>query len=333
MFKNQLFSTKISPERLKKVFHIRNISQRETIPNLPVLDDNGVFHQFNPTFEEQFFDLKVLDLVSGSYFGKIKNRNEDFYFPFINFIYQKCYSVGKVFLYAQPIENDIHNLASSMKKLELFFWVNNNLKGYDIQRFVVTEIEYIFSVCQSLYDLLQSIIYSIWENITLKDQSIQKKNLIKDSFSKMLFELKKGENFGLPQNIIDFYYHEESFFKKMKDFRNAVHHKGFTPSHTIYITPKGFGVSHELQHFSRFEVWKEETFENKCIAPLKPIMAFVIKNTLEAMQNFKEIIEKIISFPDDIAPNYSVFLRRLHLDILDRLDSYINNDVWYDTSL
>jgi hypothetical protein len=50
---------------------------------------------------------------------------------------------------------------------------------------VTTEVEYFFSVCRSVFHLLQEIIARLWANIKLNDASIKKKSL-KFSFNDMV---------------------------------------------------------------------------------------------------------------------------------------------------
>jgi hypothetical protein len=102
----------------------------------------------------------------------------------------------------------------------------------------------------------------------------------------------------------------------------------------LYSTDKGFAVKPEYEPFASFGVWKEETFQTAFlerikVAPIKPIVAFAIKETLGAMDRFVEMLSIRRSLPEEIAPGYHLFLRGRQIHQLNELEYAIEDDVWY----
>ena len=109
--------------------------------------------------------------AEANYFARIPEKDTDISLYFLNFMTQRaCWTEAMPFVYG--ILNDIHNLGASLGKLDLFHRSFGD-KNLDVTRFASTEIEYIFGVCRSLFDLLQETIATLWQNkIRLLDKSI-----------------------------------------------------------------------------------------------------------------------------------------------------------------
>jgi len=131
------------------------------------------------------------------------------YFEFINFIHQKAVDPS-IFKIVESIDDDIYNLSACLSKLELFYNLRNQ-GGVYIQRYITTEIEYIFGVCRSLFDLFQKTAKNYWNSITLVNQSIVKKELA-DSFADMSLK--------------------DDFIRPRKNYRRNMVFQGYGPNFT-----------------------------------------------------------------------------------------------------
>ncbi|MBU4467300.1 MAG: hypothetical protein KKC39_00955 [Candidatus Omnitrophica bacterium] len=317
--------------KLDKLFHIRKDISNRTIPSLPVLDAEGKWHIWLDRGDD-LQEIKVVKPVESDYFAQKVDSKDDVFFDFLNFMYQKG-TRSDVYPILQAIKDDMHNLSSCFVKLELFHRLKEE-QQVDISRFAVTEIEYIFSVCRSLFDLFQIITKKYWNGIKLFEYKYPKREL-KDSFGDMAL---KGEEirssmeiqskFGLPSQWADFYVGEADFFKKIRKYRDNIHHRGLITDF-IFHTPKGFAIRADYGPFACFNVWKAESFQQNNLAPIKPVIAFVVKETFAAMNRYVQMLAKIIQFPEEIAPGYYVFLRGYHINKLAKLEDYIENNVWY----
>ncbi len=317
--------------KFDKLFHIRKDIKNRIVPLCPVLDSEGKWHIWLDRGDD-FQEMKIIKPVESDYFGQKADSEQDIYFEFMNFMYQRA-TIQDVFPTLQAITSDMHNLGACFQKIELFHRLKHE-QNIDINRFVVMEIEYIFSVCRSLFDLFQLVAKKYWNNIKLLDPNIKKKQL-KDSFSEMVLkgeEIKTSESlqksFGLPPIWANFYVNEAEFFKKIRKFRDDINHRGLTPS-TIFHVNKGFAIQADYKSFADFNIWKKETFLPNNLAPIKPIIAHVVGETFGAMNRFVIMLSQTIKFPEDIAPGYFLFMRGHHIHKLSKLEDYIENDAWY----
>ncbi len=102
------------------------------------------------------------------YFGKKPESDNDAYIEFVNFMYQR-WVAKDIARELECMKDDIHDLASCLLKIDLYYKVRND---YSVSRFVKTEIEYIFTVCRSLYDFLQVIAKKTWSHVKLQKSGL-----------------------------------------------------------------------------------------------------------------------------------------------------------------
>lgn len=246
------------------------------------------------------------------YFGDKPESEYDIYFHFLNFLAQKaCFqSITKPL---QGLNDDFFNLSASVAKIDFLYEKREEIKQ-GISRMVATEIEYIFSVCRSVFDLLQEIISKLWDTIRLVD-SEAKKQAIPETFSKITKLLSNDinanllvEKYGLPHQLAEFYTKYFSFFSSLREFRDNVSHRG-SSIEMIFSTEKGFAVRDDQKPFSQYGVWTEEHKLNNGLSSLRPAIGYVIHETLAVCEAFSITIESIIQFPPPIAPELKLFMR------------------------
>jgi hypothetical protein len=97
------------------------------------------------------------------YFGTRAERATDISLHFLNLIAQRLNHcpVGKQ-LFA--LQADICNLAASLAKIELIHRSRKEIPS-GVSRMVATDVEYIHSVCRSIFDLWQEVLAGLWEGI------------------------------------------------------------------------------------------------------------------------------------------------------------------------
>lgn len=164
------------------------------------------------------------------YFARHPERSADFHLAFLNFMTQHA-SWPEAIHPIDGIRNDIHNLAACLAKFELYFRESRSPNQH-VDRFVSTELEYVFSVCRSIYDLLQEIVVGLWERITPLDKTLKKRQL-PDSFRKMVMKnnilMSSADieaHFRIPKQLADFYFRQGPIFKTLRDYRDAIMHRG-----------------------------------------------------------------------------------------------------------
>lgn len=246
------------------------------------------------------------------YFAVEPESPTDICFHFLDFIAQRA-SFPRLQKPILGLRDDVFNLSASLAKIS-HLNASKDTVGPGVSRMVVTEVEYLFSVCRSVFDLLQEIASGLWETINLHDASLNKKPL-KDTFSKMvLFQGRSSteneliERFGLPAPLADYYVRNTNFFMTLREFRDNIIHRG-SQIQTIFSSETGFLIQHSLRPFSDMAIWSEEEQQPNDLVPLFPALCVIVHKTLSACEDFSSTIEQIIQFPPQIAPNMRFFMR------------------------
>jgi hypothetical protein len=257
--------------------------------------------------------IEVKAWPSESFYFSVKAESpHDLCFHFLDFIAQRA-SFPEIQKPILGMRDDIYNLSASVSKIALIHSSRDAI-GSGVSRMVVTEVEYIFSVCRSIFDLLQEIICALWDTVQLTDSSVTKKPL-KETFSEAIRfkgEVSTSEGlikrFGLPPPLADFYVRNSEFFMALRDFRDNIIHRG-SQVQTIFSGESGFLIQASLRPFSTMKIWREEEKQPNNLVPLLPALGMVIHNTLSACEDFSSTMEKIIHFPPPIVPNMKFFMR------------------------
>ena len=329
---NNSVSIKISEFEKIPYIDTKNIGER-VLTTLSFYDENK-WHFWLPTHNGL---IKMIGEPSESdYFSRVREKETDIYFDFLNFIIQRA-SWPEVMHYIDGIRNDLHNLGASLGKLSLFHRCKEDT-NIEVRRFVSTEIEYIFGVCRSMFDLLQEVIATLWmKRIILVDKNIKKKQL-KSSFAKMVLSnnklMNEGEiekKFNLPVEMASFYCRHGAFFQVLRQYRDNILHRG-TDFNLIFITERGFAVCANEEPFSSFGVWNEKHMLPNRLASLRPVVAYVISKTLEACEDFSCTIQRIIRFPPEISPGFKLLVRGYHNHELLAMKNILANCLWWEDS-
>jgi hypothetical protein len=190
--------------------------------------------------------------AEASYFGTTSEAEADLCFHFIDLFAQRASyaEIGRPFV---GLQDDIYNLGASLAKLR---WLHDSRSGIGsgVGRMVCTEIEFIVSVCRSIFDLLQEIVSKLWVHVTPRFAPETKKNL-KEAYSDTL--LYKGspssadkliERFGMPGELADCYVRSSDFFIRLRQFRNNIAHRG-SKVQSIFEGDDGFSLERRSYHF------------------------------------------------------------------------------------
>lgn len=118
------------------------------------------------------------------YFSAAPAHQADFTTLHLTFIAQRALLTGLTRSFS-AFQDDLFNLAASLAKIDLIHASGSPARS----RMACTEVEYILTVCRSMYDLLQEMLACLWENVRLTDLTVTKRSL-KRSFAEMAL---KGE--------------------------------------------------------------------------------------------------------------------------------------------
>lgn len=299
-----------------------DLSKLSTIPYLDISNLHGRFISTLMFYDagswrmwisagDQLVEIKAWPAES-FYFSAEPESPTDICFHFLDFIAQRA-SFSELQKPILGLRDDVFNLSASLAKIS-HLHTTRDIVGLGVSRMAVTEIEYLFSVCRSVFDLLQEIASALWETIKLHEASVNKKPL-KETFSKMVLfqgraatEKELIERFGLPQPLAAYYVRNTEFFMTLREFRDNIIHRG-SQVQTIFSSETGFLIQHSLKPFSDMAIWSEAEKQPNDLVPLFPALCVVVHKTLSACEDFSSTIEQLIQFPPQIAPNMRFFMR------------------------
>lgn len=300
-------------EAIREMHHLQldNLQGRR-VPLIPLHDAEG-WHVWAPTGDGQLMHLRPSDVHEAMYFAeKPANERDDFRWSFVDFLVQRFN--GKVVNRLNAIIDDVWCLSASMAKIELFHSVDENRTALDW--LVATEIEYVVSVCRSMFDLLQEVIVHVWESITLTGNDRHNPKL-RQSFSDMVLRGDAiqsseaiAERHRIPAFLADYYGSCGSFFLELRNYRNRFLHRG-DRAERLYVTERGFAVSKTAEPFATWNVWDSESTQEH-VASLRPVLGFIIGNTLATFSRFADTMLQRVRFPPPVAPGYAVFFRNTY---------------------
>lgn len=275
--------------------------------------------------------IKAVPAKSDYIAKEIENSKTDIYLPFFNFFF-KFITFPDLMHYFDCLSNDIHNLFTSIAKIDTFFKLGN--KNSEIGDFIATEIEYIVILCKSLFDLLQIIISKIWQNVKLV-KGKNKKNLPK-TFRRMVYKdeqiLSKQkiiEDYNIPEELASFYSNIAPFYEKLKIFRDKIVHQGKI-SETVFVLEIGFAILNTSFLYSDYKDLLIKKFVyNDRLYSIRPILYHWITNTINTCNFFSETISKIIKFPESLIKDYNIYTRSYHIKNFLNMKEELKYNPWW----
>src|SRR5208283_3331903 len=151
------------------------------------------------------------------------------------------------------IIDDFHNLFASVAKLQLFQRLAGELSSFDQEAFARTELEYMFTVGRSIFDLVQEVVRTIWGQYTLllnpEDERRRKARKLPERFSRMVLngdsatsQDKLIETYALPPTLCEAYLRQVPFFFQLRSIRERTVH-GFGGLPRFAFTERGLAIS------------------------------------------------------------------------------------------
>jgi hypothetical protein len=313
-----------------KLTHLRfDELQGRLAPLLPLWDGER-WSLWTPTKEGTLLKIGMSNAVHCDYLAAAPEAETDLYIPFIDFMVKRAYWPDVVH-WVDGLRDDVHNLSTSLAKIDFFF---DHSRGGDVDGlalFVSTELEYVFTVCRSFFDLLQETIARLWKTVRFFDEEAEAaRRPLKESFADMALEANQPrtkerlkERFGLPEPLANFYVEATPFFLKLRSHRDQVVHGGKSPAF-VYCTHRGFALEPDLEPFASLGVWEKTELFNSRLVSLRPALAHLVVRTLQTCDAFAEAVSKVIKFPPDVAPGLRLFLRGHHNAALIRARSALD---------
>lgn len=315
------------PDQTTPTPDVQTATDTQTSSTIPFVDlanlqgrivMSGFFHDgcrwrtWTPIATGHLVELKIVDLAEGFYFAEKPQSPTDAYFRFMEFIAQHA-SFPELKLAVVGMMDDIPNLSASLSKLQLLH-ASRDRVGSGIPRMVATEVEYVLSVCRSLFDLLQEVINKLWQMVTLTTPATTKRPM-KGSFASVaLFQEapataeKLVEKYGLPQPLADFYVAVTPFFLQLRTIRDNLIHHG-SQVQTIFSDDSDFLISGHLRPFESMKLWRDHERQPNNLVPLRPAINAVVYRTLAVCERFSEVMRQHFQLPPPLVPGMHLFMR------------------------
>jgi hypothetical protein len=238
------------------------------------------------------------------------------------------------------IIDDMHHLSTAAAKIDHYF-AHRRVIGHGVTDFVATELEYVFTLCRSVFDLLQVATGKLWDRIQLVGPSAPRhKNRLPESFADVIFAGGSPRDvnaiiakYGVTPGLAAAYHDAGAFFEPVRAFRDDVVHRGHGIQ-TIFDTDKGFCVDSTKKPFDKFPIWKDShQYGANNLVSLRPLLAHLVFGTIGACGAFTTALGGEIKFPPPIAPNHRIFLRGYHTAAFHHLDNVLRGgDPWWDST-
>jgi hypothetical protein len=290
---------------------------------MPLWED-GRWHLWMPG-PQGLFEMHPASAIETDYVATSAESPSDIVIPFVELMWQRA-SWPEVCPLITSISSDFHNLGTSVEKTSLFF-ANRQVLGHRSTHFVKTELEYMFMLSRSVFDLLQEVIERLWsKRVQLLDPAAEarrKARKLPSTFSKMVLrekrELRTADELvaahEFPETLAQAYISAAPFFAAVREFRDSIVHSG-KDVRLLYATERGFCIQKNHPGLDRFSCWKPEHDDNENITSLLPLIAHLVLGTIETCNNLMQAFASQITLPEPLAPGHRVFIRGPHNDAL-----------------
>lgn len=284
--------------------------------------DGERWHAWIPT-PDRLMPLLITDTVRADYVAKKPAASSDVLVPFIDIVWQRL-SWPEVVAHLSSIIEDFHCLGASWSKLDVFCRERERW-GDQVGVFASTELDYLFILARSIFDLLQEMIATLWNGrVRLSGERAEARSKLPKEFRKVVLDGNTVRaaaaieaDFGLPPAMAAIYEHFTPFFLSVREFRDRVVH-GIGIRQIIFVTERGFCVDPRSKVFGRFNVWTDASRYNDNLWSLLPLVADVIIQTIDCCNHLVQSFAQQIQLPPEIAPEYHVFTRGYHTSALIR---------------
>jgi hypothetical protein len=270
--------------------------------------------------------------AEGFYFAKEPESETDGYLHFLDFIAQLG-NWPKVSRPLRGLMEDFFNLSASLKKFDILFEYSAKDRS-GVARLVVTELEYLFSLCRSIFDLLQEVIAAQWEIVRLLDPTLKKRQLPL-TFSAIILDSERirtpeelVKRFLIPSQLADFYARTGPYFQILRTFRDKFVHGGNSPD-LVFVTERGFAMRASTQPFQSFNIWNNEHRLPNDLCSLRPALAYLVNETLRACEDYASTIQTVVQYPPQICPGFHFFMRGYFNDQLLMNDTVLKQCLWW----
>lgn len=294
-----------------------------------------------PIEDGKLLELLPVGVLRSDYLAEAAAHEDDIYIQFLELIWQHL-SWPNIMREMSGLATDIHLMATIAAKLEHYHAAQETIGQDLLTTFVNSEVEHLLVISRSMFDLLQAMIAHLWiDHVRFNDPVLEKgrkQRPMQATFSKIVLDGQKlrtaaqiTEKYSIPNAMAEMYVKHASFFQSVRTARDHVVHYGKSTD-SVYATECGFCVNPNTPYFKDFN-WLEEHRYNENIVTLKPWLARLVGQTLEACSDIILSMNSQIGFPPPLAPKHRLFVRNPAAPALLRLIGGSQSpDDWWTTA-
>lgn len=271
--------------------------------------------------EKTLQELKVDDLIHGTYVSdEPVSPDRDYRMPFAETVL-KHFCTPTI---ADRMHQASQDLINCLGYIEKYFILLHHAKLYprmNATALLQVEMEGLFGVHRSFYDLLQRIVNEVHGR-----HSTQKVNL-PDSFRKVA-QKDPGElqeKYCLPPALVQFYQEKKALFFACRQIRDNIYHHGHSLS-SVFSFDDGFAVAIDRTPWtdltSVVKLWPEDRVRKNRLGCVLVVYALLAEDIFKTMAWLGDAI--LASFHESPRPCFdaNVYLRTHFARHLHRLNEY-----------
>jgi hypothetical protein len=283
--------------------------------------DGSRFFTFISQQDGSFMVVNPLDMAGGHYFAKARAHENDTPTNLYTVVIQH-YSFPKVLDLMQRIHEDIVNALASVHRYFVLLAYANQYQDLANMQMVATEIEYAFGNYRAFYDLLNRFI------ALFRFEPQYSACALPDSFQRTLQKTddELSRTYGLPPAILAVIRSRQPNFFLLRGIRDAVFHHGKSVADIVFHLEDGFalnGKSELLTNLGGLNLWPPSLLRPNGLASVLPLLVFMCRDLLEAVDMTAMAILEGTCPPDPLANGQAVFFRSpltRHIRNLDRYE-------------
>lgn len=291
------------------------------VPLFPIYNDG--WEMYIDT-EKGFIPLNIVDRSDGFYIAKETIKDTDLKLTFFDLMYKRI-NYKENIIPLNHIYDDIYNLLASIEKINFFSEIYKIEEHFRLSKYASVELEAIFQNSRAIFENLQLIQNNLMEMIiSANDDDFFSINKIQ--YEKKFTFKEYIKKYKIPEVLAKFYVRVQEFFFFVLDMRNDIFHS--RKSFRLLLGDEGFSIPLNEYNLEELQFWNETNTLKNNLGSVKALIGYIIINTINALEEYSRTIEMIIKLPDDILPNYNIYIRNDFNNILKNLHTFKNENAW-----
>jgi hypothetical protein len=290
------------------------------------------WHWYAEHKQDAFVRMMIAGFSSGAYYALSAASETDLEFPIGSFVAQHL-SFPSVMHFYHAIEHDVLLLSATLEKIEQFQSGTERVLSLYL---VETELEYIFTLLRSMYDVLQGVLKTICARVIYPDGS-RVTEYLPSSFKRIVLagstlrtEMDIQDRFRVPYPLAAFYVRHAPMFAAVRTIRiNLVHNGMQLPS--MFPMDSGFGISSDgSEAWKTLGVWGLHELQLNGIGSVRALVSYLALSILRAIQDACLAIKEIVApdrLPCEVSESNRIFLTSPTIHRLSNLEKVLR-DPW-----